>query len=386
MRLRNRAGYTLVEAIAALTLLGVLLSVTLAALNTQVRLFSSLSAQTDAVQNGRFALGVLEKDLPAAGMNVPPEQPFIVYADTHVVAINGDLVSNMPNDPFAMYVDPSVSEQYATALTKARRSRIPRTSAFYPDTSYRTAGQNSPAETIQFFVDPDTSTERRDDYILYRRINHSSWEMIARGLLRIPGVPFFEYFRRVTPPGAAPYLERIAANQLPLRHVRPIHGAADDTGAVARIDALRAVRVNFRVVDGQRPPRERIYNFNRTIPLLNAGLGVKKTCGDEPILGNVNFVAQAGLVDNSPVVRLSWAAGTDDRAGERDVVRYVIYRTTDPDDVGDPYLSIPAGEATYSFVDTAVVGGQAYYYYLAAQDCASSLSDLASSMTIVPAE
>jgi prepilin-type N-terminal cleavage/methylation domain-containing protein len=36
-RVKNRAGFTLVEAIVGLTLLGVVLSVTLAALNVQVR-------------------------------------------------------------------------------------------------------------------------------------------------------------------------------------------------------------------------------------------------------------------------------------------------------------------------------------------------------------
>jgi prepilin-type N-terminal cleavage/methylation domain-containing protein len=383
---QRRAGFTLVEALVALALLGVLLSITLAALNGQVRIFSSLSAQTDALQNGRFAMGVLEKDLPTAGTNVPAEQPFLVYADTHVVVFNGDYLSNMENDPFAVYVEPGAKDILTAAATKARRFRIPRarTIVNYPDTTYTIAGQNSPAESIQFFVELDTSTARPDDYVLNRRVNDQRAEMVARGLLPEPGVPWFQYFRRVTPVGAPAYLELVPTAQLPLHHVRPIHSAVDDTGTIARIDSLRAVRVSFRVTDEQPGPRERIYRFTRTIPLLNIGLAKKQTCGDEPILGSVNFTGEASVVDNSPIVRLAWLAATDDIGGARDVVRYVIYRALEPGVLDEPYLSIPAGEASYSLVDSDIVKGQVYYYYLAAQDCASALSGTASLVVIVP--
>jgi prepilin-type N-terminal cleavage/methylation domain-containing protein len=386
---RRRAGFTLVEVLAVLALLGVLMSVTLAALSRQVRVFGSLSAQTDAVQNGRYAMSVLEKDLPTTGMNVPEDQPVLVYADTNVVAFNADYMSNVPHDPFAVYVDSGASALFATAATKARRFTIHRTNFTYPDTTYTIAGQNSPAETIQFFVERDSSTARQDDYVLYRRVNNQDPDLLARGVLRFdPNTPFFQYFRRVTPVGTAAYFDSIPAAQLPLKHVRPIHGAVNDTGTVARIDSLRAVRVSFRVTDGQPGGQERIYSFARTIALPNAGVATKKTCGDEPLLGSVNFTAESAELDDSPAIRLSWTAATDDGGGASDIVRYVIYRTTQAGalqagDLGDPYMSLPAGETTYSYVDTDVVRGRAYYYSLAAQDCASALSEVVSLLVIV---
>jgi len=79
-----------------------------------------------------------------------------------------------------------------------------------------------------------------------------------------------------------------------------------------------------------------------------------------------------------PYVTISWAASTDDQAGEKDVERYAIYRRlTSTTDFGEPIGSLVAGHTTYSFVDSDLQSGQQWVYGVSALDC----SPLNSSMT-----
>ena len=76
-------------------------------------------------------------------------------------------------------------------------------------------------------------------------------------------------------------------------------------------------------------------------------------------------------------IALTWGPATDETTGERDVVRYVIYRRGVNDPTwGSPYLSIPSGQPQYTYADGAVTPNETYFYALAAQDCTPSLSDL----------
>jgi len=175
---------------------------------------------------------------------------------------------------------------------------------------------------------------------------------------------------------------------VPLQHTVPLHSSVGDTLPFNRIDQVRAIEINFRVTDGRPGTQERIYDVRRRITLPNAGKAVKKTCGDEPLLGAAIAFATIPFVDPltaDTVVRLTWNAAVDETTGERDVMRYVVWRDTAVFAMaGDPYLSIPAGNASYQFDDTNVVPGGKYYYALAAQDCTPSLSSLRTSVAIVP--
>jgi len=374
--LRGRAGTTLIETLVALTLLGVLITATLSLMDHEVRAFNAGASQIDAMQNLRFTMSVLEKDLATVGTNIGPNQPFLVYADSHVVVFNGDYASSVANDPFAVYVDTAASSLITTVLPRERRLTIPRTTFAYPDSTYRVGGAHSPAETIMFYFEPDTGTARADDYRLYRKVNDQPPDMVARNILRASGnLPFFTYTRRVTPVSGAAYVEAVPQNQLPLQHQRVFHNAPNDTGTLAAIDRLRAVRVNFRVTDAH-PASERIYTATRTIWFPNAGQVMKQTCGDEPIIGSISPLAQHTTYNDLPAIRLTWSPAVDEAGGERDVVRYVIYRHTTPGPVGDPFLSIPAGMASYTYYDTDIVPGVLYYYSIAAQDCTPALSDV----------
>ena len=102
------------------------------------------------------------------------------------------------------------------------------------------------------------------------------------------------------------------------------------------------MQVTFAVTNGLSGAAERRRSLSRYIRLPNVGLAVRKTCGDEPILGTpltAVWNATSGGVD------LTWNAAVDELAGERDVERYVIWRRLASDVAwGDPHVSLsPTG-------------------------------------------
>jgi len=373
---------TLIEMMIALVVFSFALAGTLAFLRTQGRSFTLGSQRVAMVQNGRFAFHELEQDLRTAGAGAPDIQPALIYLDTSVVAFNADYATNTPGDVFAVYYTPDAPPTSTSAMTKDERTAIPLSPVAYPDTSYLTGLLNSPAETIVFFFAPDTSTPRADDYVLYRRVNTLAPEVVSRNLLHAPGVPFFRYFRQVVPVGGgANTIEPVPDASLPLWHIVPIHLTLADTGLAARIDSVRGVRVTFAVTNGLSGAAERRRSLSRYIRFPNVGLAVKKTCGDEPMLGTpltAVWNATGGGVD------LTWNAAVDEAAGERDVERYVIWRRLASDVAwGDPHVSVaPTGQPTYLLPDQKVTSGARYVYALAAQDCTPSNSTLAVSAPV----
>jgi hypothetical protein len=213
--------------------------------------------------------------------------------------------------------------------------------------------------------------------------------MVARNILKPTSGPFFRFFRHVTPVSGSTRLDTVPAAWQPLRHLRPIHGAKDDTAQYARIDSVRAFEVAFRTTDALPAPKTRTYEIRRVVNLPNAGKEVKKTCGDEPILqAGVNFVAKdTADASGTQSVILRWNASVDEASGEKDVNRYVMWRSTTPfamGGYGDPYLSVPSGNPNYEYIDGAVLPLTTYYYALAAQDCTPTLSSMRTVTVIVP--
>ena len=189
--------------------------------------------------------------------------------------------------------------------------------------------------------------------------------------------PFFRYFRKRTYTSQAARLDSIPDGDLPLFHSVMIHGSTMDTANSARGDSIRAVRVSFRSTNGRPGAAEWFADLSRIVDLPSAGFKVAMTCGDQPILGGP-LTATVVTPDVTPIVRLDWLPATDELAGEKDVIRYVLYRRPVPNigDWGDPFLSIPAGAATYTYDDATVVDGNTYEYAHAAQDCTPSLSPM----------
>lgn len=376
-RFAAERGMTLIEMLVAMTVFGLVMGGALGFLRSQSRGFSLGTDRMTVLQNLRFTAGTLEKDLRSAGSGVPDNQPFMIYAGSDAVAFNANFISNVASDPSAVYIDPDAPAGSVSALTKAERSTLPGTGFAYPDTSYLgLGGVNSQAETITFWFAPDTGTTRTDDHILFRQVNFQAPEVVARNLLKTTSLPFFQYYRLVTPLNAPQRIDLVPASLLPLIHTVAVHLAASDTAVAARIDSVRGVRVNFTATNGRTGSDERTRAITRVVAMPNAGLANRKTCGDEP-LAVTGLVA--GLVPPpTDGIRLTWNASIDEGAGERDVIRYAIWRRllSDPN-WGDPYESIPAGLANYSWTDEVLNHGDTYMYAVAAQDCTPTLSQIA---------
>jgi prepilin-type N-terminal cleavage/methylation domain-containing protein len=385
-RLRSEQGVTLIEMLVAMTILSILVGVAFAFMRQQSEAVLRGSNQMRVLQNGRFALSMLEKDLRTAGVGIAAGQPFLVYADSQTIAFNADFVTRDVNERLsAVYVDSTAQPGGVSAATRAERFRIPGTEIWYPDTSYQSGAGNSPAETVIFFFSRDTSTARSDDYALYRQVNGLAPVPVARDLLKPAGLPFLRYHRRVAPPGQAERLDSIPASRL-LHHSASMHPSPRDTGRAALVDSIRAVEINLRATSGEAGVFEQLETVKRLVQLPNVGVSRLVTCGARPALGG-SLSAAGGLVGGVPAVTLTWPSASDERGGERDVLRYVIWRKRSAADPwGDPYTSLPVSGATsYRFDDTGVDPSTSYLYALAAQDCTPSLSGLITASGTSPA-
>jgi prepilin-type N-terminal cleavage/methylation domain-containing protein len=385
-RMKNERGMTLVEMMLALLVFSFVMGATLAFLKAQSRSFTLGSERVSMYQNTRYILNEMEKDLRTAGAGAADAQPQLVYAGASIVAFNANYWTNTPGDVTAVYYNPDAPDSAVQALTKVQKFTLPGTAFGYPDTSYLVSGVNSGAETIIFYFSPDSTTTRTDDYVLYRKVNVGTPEVVARNILQTGATPFLQYYKQITPfGGGEASLAIIAAASLPLSHSAKIHLAPNDTGPAAIIDSLRAVRVNFTTTNGRTGSAERLRTLSRMIRLPNAGLVNTKTCGDPPQLGVIPTATAPFMVGTTSTVKLTWGQATDENAGEKDVERYVLWRrpAASPD-WGDPLVSIPSGSATYQYVDATVTPGTQYFYALAAQDCTPSLSPMAISNSATP--
>jgi prepilin-type N-terminal cleavage/methylation domain-containing protein len=377
----SRAGFTLPEVLIALFIGLLVVQVAVGFFAQQGRNFSRGTVAMSTAQNARYAVNALEKDVRTVGAGVPGQQPQLVYAGPDVLAFNADYATNDPADVFALYLERDTPPAQLQAATPASRFTIPMTAAGYPDTVYRDNGSNSPAETITFFFQPDPTTARGDDFVLNRQVNGGPAAVVARNLLRTGTQDFFEYLVLQVPTDAPTRLVPVGG---PLRHTAPMHGSAQDTGTVARVDSVRAVRVRFTVTSGETGTGELRRAVERTIRMPNAGMAVRSICGDEPQAAGI-AAAVVVMPDGSRAVSLAWGPSVDETAGESDVLRYIVWRRTDgAPDWGDPFVSIPAGLTAYNYVDQSVVSGRSYQYALAAQDCTPSRSPLGVSATVFP--
>ncbi len=383
---RDRRGMTLIEMMIALTMFTIVLGGAMSFLRYQSRGFRIGSDRAALIQNLRYAADFMAQDLRTAGANVPDEQPVIIYAGEKTISFNADYATLLSGDPFAVYYDPDAPLGATTALLKSQRQILPGTDMAYPDTNYRQAGGvNSEAETLTFFFQLDTATARTDDYVLYRQINHLGAEVVSRNLLQTTGLPFLQYYRRVMPANAPVFVALVATGLLPAKHTKMIHMSPSDTGAFARIDSLVGTRVNFTVTNGLTGVDERIRTITRLVWLPNVGKATRLTCGDEPLPVASLTATPVVLGGGDPGMSLAWNAALDEASGEKDVVRYVLWRRIlGALEWGETYQSLPAGLPNYVFVDDAVTAATTYQYALAAQDCTPKTSSLATAAGVIP--
>jgi hypothetical protein len=365
------------ELMISLLVFTVVMTVALSFLQAQNQGFRLGLDRMSTLQTLRYSLGTLEQEVQTAGTNVASGQPELVYAGPNMIVFNSDLVTRRKKDPFAVYYDPDVEQVASFSVPRGRRFTLPGTSYVYPDSTYISGGGRSPAETILFFFTPDTLTDRSDDYALYRQVNDGDPQLVTSDLLPTGTEPFFRYYV-----DGAGGLDSLPPDTLPLYHLAGVHGSPADTGAAALIDSIRAVRVTLTATNGKTGDQERTAVLTRMIRLPNVGFGTLETCGSPPILGTT-LSATVVTVDDAPAVRLTWSMATDEGGGESDVVRYVLYRRlASESDFDEPYLSIPAGESSYTYTDGDVEEGESYAYALAAQDCTPTLSSLSGSVSV----
>jgi hypothetical protein len=375
-RVLGRAGVSIVELLVALTVFGVLIAASLGFMSSQYRAFQGGVDRMSSLQTARFALQALEEDIRTLGTNVPAGQPTVAVAGTNVVAFMADYVTNVTNDPFGVFYNPEAPTGQVSAPTSP--VSIPNTSMQFPDTTYYAGGMISPAELLIFYVQLDGSTTRTDDYVLYRKVNSGTAEVVARNLLAPVGLPFFRYMKE-----GPVRMDSIADNLLPKEHTIKIHKSKADTGQASLVDSIRGVRVSLRATNGLSGDNERIVELTRIIPLVNAENAVLKACGSTPLLGSAIAATLGATPTGEPAVNLAWTRATDEAMGEQDVIRYVIWRRELPAGFADPYLSIPAGQVNYTYQDAAVERGATYQYGLAAQDCTPALSTRVNSPNVV---
>jgi prepilin-type N-terminal cleavage/methylation domain-containing protein len=384
--MKRSAGFTLIEMLIAMVVFMAVLGGALSFLRAQSGGFRKGDEEMSTLLNLSYGADHLHAQLRTTGARTLDRQPPIVYASPNTYSFNADYVSNDVTDISAVYVDPDAPAEETVALRLTDQIVIPGSiPAFtYPLQDYTDeAGHNSLAETISLFFQPDGETPRGDDFVLLRQVNGQPLGRLVRNILRdSTNLPFFRYYKLRSPgAGLAPVTALVTSAEMPMRHTVPAHGSTADAGSP--IDSLRAVLVSYIITNGQTGSRERQQRISVTIPLPNMGLRELKICGSAPVLGQ----PLAAVYNNTMGVHrvlLNWNRAFDENQGERDVVRYVLWRrdVTDPD-WSDPLTSIPAtDQATYSYADQDLVPGTTYEYRLSAQDCTPRLSPSATSVPV----
>jgi len=363
--MKRTRGFTLIEMMISLVVFSIVMGTAVWFFHGISGAVSGTAGRMDAMQNLRYALNTMDRDLRNAGAGTADAQPTLVYISPSEVVFNGDLVSNVAGSPTAVNYDPNADPNSVSAPTTAQKFYLPTTSIWYPDSTYRTTGGNlSPAETISYWFTPDTTPGANGTYVLLRQVNNNAPTTVAQHLLPFPGQPFFNWQQT----DSLGNLFSVAAANLPMRHSVPVHGSMGDTGVAARIDSIRAVAVSVYASNGMTGSSQIIRMLGTTIRIPNAGLVTQHTCGDQPIF-NQTVTALFTGTDTVPKVTVSWLPAVDETGGQKDVEKYAIYRRTAAGTFSGALQTIPAGLSTYSYNDATVLNDSTYYYQVTALDC-----------------
>ena len=379
----NALGMTLIELLIALTIFGVIITVALSFMTQQNSAFQNAVDRMSALRNVRYAVTAIGRDLETLGTSVPGHQPSLLYADSSVITFSADYATNVAGDPFAVFYDPDLPTGQVRAPVDS--FAVPTTGVFVADTAYQIGGGiMSPAEILSFFFVADTSTARSDDFVLYRQVNGRPAEVLARNILRVPGEPFLSYEREMVDTAGIRSLELVPDSLMPIFHSAPIHLSLADTAASAFADSVRVVRLAIAGTNGLTGAQEHTVETLRRVTLPNAGRTILATCGSAPLFGGTLTATPTLLPGGESAVELAWGQAIDEVGGETDVVRYVLWRRPfGSTDWGEPYVAIPAGAASYTYLDATVTSGSVLEFAVAAQDCTPTFSALASSGVVV---
>ena len=389
---RARAGFTLVEVMISMMLLLVLMGAATGFFRTQLRALSKESGRFDALQNGNYAVNLLDQEIRAAGVGTPNNQPLIVQASPEAITFNGDLVSRVKYDPSSVYYDPDASAQATDNLTKAQAITLPLYSNSFPKANYTGA-----AETISYWVTADTVSNKSDELMLMRRVNAMAPRLVARGIKKITGQPVFTYYSKVGNIDNGGYTPITGiTSTAPAFHSDSIHTGSDtsngsgagsattESAGSKLVDAIAMVRVNITTIYRDARGDSALRTVTRSVRVMNAGLLDQPTCGGNPgapsnakVPSNISLATDGG-------VTLTWNSSADEAGGAKDVQRYLLYKrlSGDPNVFTEPFRIIPADGAN-TYMDTDVQPGLVYVYGVAAQDCGLATSAVVTANTSV---
>ena len=376
-----RAGLTLPEMLTAMTLMVIVFALAVPFFRAQSRTVSTTAGRFDALQNARFAQSAIDKDLRIAGLGVVSQQPLIVQADNYAITFNADLVTHDPNDPSAIYYDPDVDTMATTSMQASTPVYLPRSVRQYPDTNYFANQMPSRAETISYWVSPDSTAGRSDVYVLWRRVNNTAPEVVTRGIYIPVGQPFFRYYKVGS---AGIDTLPIPSSSLPLFHTAAIHGAPNDTGKLAWVDSIRVVRIRATALYHDPSRGDVVRTVETSTKLINAGMVRTTVCGEPPLPASGLTATPLPNPAAPTRVRLAWTASVDQDAGEKDVERYLVFKRAAGGGgtwVGEPIADIAAGQPNYTLDDTQLASGS-WEYAVFAQDCSPTNSEASVSSAV----
>ncbi|MBY0488445.1 MAG: prepilin-type N-terminal cleavage/methylation domain-containing protein [Gemmatimonadaceae bacterium] len=381
----RRRGMSLLEVLISITIFGVVFAGAINFVVAQSRSFRLLADRNNAVQSGRFGRDLLRTELRTAGTNVGDVQPIIVLANDSALAFNADLTTTNKDSVAltgAVYVDRYAEAGTTTAIRVSNAIAVPgsRPALTYPLQDYSQSPSvfiNSDAELLSYWFAPDT-TAGPGKYALYRRVNDAPPEVIATGISKATNRTFFRFFYDPSRYGVVnASLDTVPRGWLPLTKSVAQRGTGADTGTAitTRVDALRAVEVNYEVTPARGGTRETV---RYVIPLPNvANARQSRACGRVPLAPSAPTVTWRA---DSSFVQLVIPKATDDGGGEKDVIRYVIWRQQNgATGWGEPITTVAANQAaTYTIRDTGwPIRPASYRYALAVQDCTPNVSALA---------
>ena len=183
---------------------------------------------------------------------------------------------------------------------------------------------------ITLYFTPDLETARTDDFTLMRQVNNNAPETLVRQVLPdSTNLPFFRYY--ILRPPAANQLPRLAlvpAGELPTAHTLGTHGDAADAAHQDRQPPGSA---------GELRHHQRANRLARTDaadqPQHPAAEHGSEAAQDLRQRADPRYRPRRRLsAADRTQVKLTWVPAFDENSGEKDVVRYVIWRKkiTDP--------------------------------------------------------
>jgi len=371
----RRRGMTLMEVMIAMVIMALVLGAAMSFFVGQSRSYSAAAKAFNQVQNVRFGADLLDQHLRAAGANTTPGQPPLVYLSDNAFAFNADYSDNVAGTT-AIYYNPGAPALETQGVLSANQFNLPGvTPAYtYPTVDYAIApGIPSPAELITFWFQIDSTSPVPGTYALYREVNNGAVEAVVRNILP-DTVPFFQYYKLVTNSVTGlQSLQLVTAPELPAAYTNTL-----------MIDSIRAVQVTYRVSNGDTGSAQRIQSFSLTSALPNLANPSLQTCGNQPQpVPSVTATVSGALGTDS--VTVTWNPSPDEWGGERDIMRYIVWRRLATDSTwNSPFTSMPNGQTAYTFVDLTAPDNVGVEYAVSAQDCTPSFSNPVSSSMVTP--